>query len=322
MIHNAPAGGVYTSIIEAGSDLLKTNCKAFYKGEAHAILPPIFVNKFTEERGKDGLLIPSALVGNDQKQMKLYSGETANQRGEDMELLVHRKIDKMLATENVDFKHLLLHRFNITKASIDVLSAEFPDIKSMIDSFYIECKGGPRKRDIYQLGESDIVVLVQDVGVIAIEIKGSATKLTAGIKQARKLKKLAEIVFTGCAPDLSLPVAKVVVLHETSIQAEDGKVLKQIEDPIKDGTIVWILQENDLKSDEIFKQCWTEILDDLRQKRSNSILGLSFNDFQQMASIMTGLWSMVSFRGQINTKGEVACKVLRPTFSLIFFKSK
>ena len=78
-LHNAPAGSFYKSIGEAERDLLQTNCKTFLEGEGHVILPPIFINEFTDQRGEDSLIITllpeSSSSESSAQKLKLYLGE-------------------------------------------------------------------------------------------------------------------------------------------------------------------------------------------------------------------------------------------------------
>ena len=64
--HNGPAGTSYDSMMEAGTDILRRNCQAFLDQEESAMLPPLFVNRYTQ----------------------LSAEEDGQQRGEDNEMKV------------------------------------------------------------------------------------------------------------------------------------------------------------------------------------------------------------------------------------------
>ena len=58
VVHNAPAGSKYKSIKDAGRTLLDANFDGYLKGLRHEMIPPIYMNKCTEETASDGLIVP------------------------------------------------------------------------------------------------------------------------------------------------------------------------------------------------------------------------------------------------------------------------
>ena len=68
-------------------------------------------------------------------------------------------------------------------------------------------------------GESDMMVLVRNVGLVVLEIKRSVKKIKDGIKQCNKMQNFASLVFETCSSDITLPIVKVVIVGQSKKEA-------------------------------------------------------------------------------------------------------
>ena len=106
---------------------------------------------------------------------------------------------------------LLWVGFDILKYKVAALLSEYQGLAVAVDRF--------RKRYTTKaattFGEADMLFLIKDIGIIAVEIKRSINKKMAGYKQCKRISDFASLVFDGCAPNnYPLPVVKVVVVGE------------------------------------------------------------------------------------------------------------
>ena len=210
LVHHAPAGKHYHSIKEAGRTLLDINFGGFLEGKSHATIPPIYVNKNPEEVGDDGLIVPGPGFNKDD-----LKGADHEKLGEDLEIKVFQQFEKILG-KPIDacgfaIPELLWVSFDIIKYKVAALLSEYPGLAAAMDKF--------RKRYTSKaattFGEADMLFLIKDIGIIAVEIKRSINKKMAGYKQCKRISDFASLVFDGCAPNnYPLPVVKVVVVGE------------------------------------------------------------------------------------------------------------
>ena len=211
IIHKAPAGATYKSLLDAGRTMLKEMYPGFVNGTSHALIPPIFVNEYPEQVGSDNKILrgPSTDVNN-----KQLLGAVTNKVGEDFETRVFRRFEQMLHPNVSDspFKdcHLLWKGLTIPEYKVDALIDEDLAMREEIQKF--------RKKHSTNgssfLGEADIVVLVKNVGLVVVEIKRSVKKVNNGIKQCERMTDFSSLVFDSSGPSLLLPVVKVVVVGD------------------------------------------------------------------------------------------------------------
>ena len=174
------------------------------------MLPPIYISKCPEEVNDDGLVVPGPGFSNDD-----LKGANSEKVGEDLEIKVfshfERILGKPLGACGFATPELLWVSFDILKYKVAALLSEYPGLAAAVDKF--------RKRYTSKaattFGEADMLFLIKDIGIIAVEIKRSASKKMAGYKQCERMSHFASLVFNGCAPNnYSLPVVKVVIVAE------------------------------------------------------------------------------------------------------------
>ena len=295
-IHNAPAGANYKSVLDAGRTMLQQHYQGYLEGKSHALLPPIFVNTYVEETAADGSIEPGPNTNPKDKQLK---GASINKRGEDFELLVFKYFERLLHDKDSSRFHdchILWKGFTIDRYKMNALINDFPGVAPSVLKFrkkYTTKKGST-------FGECDMVVLVKDVGLIVVEIKEPLSKLNKGVQQCNRMADFTSLLFETCAQNISIPVVKVVVLGEPPIKSSGVSVQPFIvKDPWLD---TWILYEEATKTPKNFENCWSQVLDDLKQlKAASNAISSHFEDFSMM---MTGYWSMVSFDTSVKCVGK------------------
>ena len=212
IIHHAPAGSRYSSIEEAGRSLLKTNFSGFLERKSHQIIPPIFLNRCPEETDSEGFLVPGPGFAKDD-----LKGENNEKVGEDLEIRVFQQIEKIFgktpAISGFTDPELFWRGMTIPKYKMEAFLKEYPQVTAETDQF--RKKYTTKKSTTF--GESDLMVLVQDVGLVVVEIKRSAKKIKDGIKQCRRMQEFASLVFKVCSTGINLPVVKVVIVGESQI---------------------------------------------------------------------------------------------------------
>ena len=301
--HIAPAGEVYESIEDAGKYMLKQNCPLFYESRGSSILPPIFINTFTDVKDQAGRMVPGADVDKDKTKEGKFRGAMNKQRGEDNEILVFKRFEQILNSEDTDFSgdncHLILKGFSLEKYKLDAISLMLPCLQKQI----IEFSSAKKKHNMIEFGETDLLIIVQNIGVVVVEIKSSFANQHKGVRQARRMKDFVNIVSSSLAEDICLPVVKCVIVCETNPNREDSWTIKQISDP-KDNTFVWVTNNDALADVAVFRKCWTQVLTDLKLAYQSVEKKVSVSQFKAFVHIMTGLWSMVSFTGKVNCQGK------------------
>ena len=145
-----------------------------------------------------------------------------------------------------------------------------------------------------------MVVLVKDIGLVVVEIKGPISKLKKGAQQCSRMLDFSSLVFESCAPNIPIPVVKVVVIGEPPLGSSSGSAYPFI---VKDSQLdAWILYEEATKSPNNFEACWSQVLDDLKQSQASC--NASSSHFEDFVMVMTGLWSMVAFESAVNSIGR------------------
>ena len=72
----------------------------------------------------------------------------------------------------------------------------------------------------------------------------------------------SSLVFESCAPNITIPIVKVVVIGEPPVGSSSGSAYPFI---VKDSQLdAWILYEEATKSTTNFEACWSQVLDDLK----------------------------------------------------------
>ena len=294
-IHHAPAGSSYESLSDAGSTLLREKYTGFLEGTANALLPPIFVNKYPEQIGKDGTIKPGSSIHPNDTQLK---GITINKLGDDFEASIYQRFEQFLhpclSDSPVQNCHILWKGFTIYDYKMEALLRENPELNQKITEFrkkYTTKRGS-------SLGEADIVILVKYVGVVVIEIKRPLQKLKKGKQQCQRMAVFSSLVFESCGTSTSLPIVKVVILGEPSqgsMSTCTSPFLTKDED-------VWVLYKEASTKDDNFQNCWNQILHDLQQAKSGH--NTTSQQFDEFTAKMTGLWRMVSFNGPLTFRGK------------------
>ena len=210
IMHLAPAGRNYTSIKEAGRALLDTYFSGFLKGESHQIIPAILANECPEEVDSEGFIVPGP--GFSRKDL---TGENNKKLGEDLEIKVSKQIEKIfgipLSASGFTDPQLFWRGLTIPKYKMAPLLREHPEITLKAEQFLKK----HTKKHATTYGESDIMCLVQDRGLIVVEIKRSVGHIKDGIKQCQKIQDFASLVFETCSDSIALPVVKVVIVDES-----------------------------------------------------------------------------------------------------------
>ena len=294
--HNARAGTKYDSLLDAGRTMLKEKYPGYLQGISHAFIPPIFVNVYPEPVNVDGKIKPGPNIDVNDKQLK---GATINKMGEDLEALVFRRFEQVLHPMVIDspFKdcHLLWKGFTVVGYKVDALLDGNPGLKQKIQEFR---KKYTTKR-AFSFGETDLVVLVKNVGLVVIEVKQPLTKIMNGAKQCHRMAHFSSLVFETSGSKAPLPVVKVVVVGESSTGGNTDLLIERDEDKE-----VWIMYKGATETMENFQHCWNQVVDDLQQsKRPCQATSEQFDDF---AATMTGLWSMVVFNRPLECIGKLS----------------
>ena len=253
--------------------------------------------------------LPESSSGeSDAKKLKLYLGESTRQIGEDNELKVFKRFQQILSTGDHAMKdesasHLLLRNFFLEKFKLDAISREYPKAAKQIDEFYEFCLGR-KKKPKCELGETDILVFVEGIGIVVFEVKNSEGKLKDGIAQARRMERFAKLVSDICTRDVQLTIVKAVIICSDNVNTKENESIKSIPDPIQDGSSIWVLQKAALENAKAFCDSWSVILTNLKQLNSDNTLCPSKSQFQEFLYLMAGIWSMVAFPGSINYRGK------------------
>ena len=302
-VHNAPAGSRYSSILDAGRTILEEKCHGFLRGNSHVMLPPILINVYPEQVGTDGCIKPGPRTAEHDKQLK---GATVNKLGEDFEVSVFRRFEQLLSPNLIDSSlqecHILWRSFMISGYKVDALLNEHPKLHQKVLDFrkkYTTKKGR-------SFGECDMVVLIKNVGLVIIEIKCSRSKFLEATKQCNRMAHFASIVFESCAPDATIPIAKVVVLGESPLvlgESQEKSVSRDASFVVKDvDKDVWIFYKEATDTEDNFEDCWKQVLSDLKHSKMNS--NPTSYMYDELASSITGLWSMVECHGSVSHNGK------------------
>ena len=291
--HNAPAGSQYRSLLEAGRTTLELSYPGFLEGKCHALLPPILKNSLPEEIGLDSRIASNPYQLYDTKQKRQLEGHSKRKMGEDLEVLVFQRFEQVLQPSQFLWKG-----FTVSKEKMYILERDHPDLKDKIQNFREKYDLNSNTASIY--GEADMMVYVKDVGLVLIEVKCSAKELNKGVEQCHKMGDFCSIVFDSSVSGTVLPMIKVVIIGDSSIDsADDASAPPCHKDHDRN---VWILSTEVLCSVDAFRVCWEQILLELQQSSQphNNI-----RQFEDFVSEMVGLWCMVSLRGTgISCKGK------------------
>ena len=214
IIHQAPVGRRYSSIKDAGKTLLDTNFNGFLDGKSHEIIPPILLNNFPEEVDSKGLIVPGPGFGQSD-----LEGENNEKMGEDLEIRFFQQIEKVfgmpLAVSGFPDPELFWRGLTIPKYKMEALLREHPEVTLKVEQFQKKYTA----KNSTTFGESDMIVLIRNVGLIVVEIKRSIKKIKDGIKQCNRMQNFASLVFETCSSDITLPIVKVVIVGQSKKEA-------------------------------------------------------------------------------------------------------
>ena len=200
-IHNAPVGAQYKSVWDAGRTMLQQHYQGFLQGTSHAFLPPIFANTYVEEISADGSIKPGSTINPKDSQLK---GASINKKGEDFELRVFQRFEHILNSKDDDsvFQdcHMLWKGFAIDSFKVNALLKDHPLLQKEISQFR---KKYTTKRAT-TFGECDMVVLVKDIGLVVVEIKGPISKLKKGVHQCSRMVDFSSHAFESCAQNVPI----------------------------------------------------------------------------------------------------------------------
>ena len=233
--HNAPAGEAYGSICEAGKALLSSNGLQILEGRGNVLLPPIFVNEFTEAKGKGGSVQSRQL--HTKQEVNAFRGILNRKHGEDNEVLIHKYFDHLLhdrsqslENDSLHHQHMVLKGLTMEKFKINALLYDFPKLENQIKTFLDKNK----VKNHFKIGETDFIVIVKDLGFVAVEVKSSEGQILEGRRQCERIENFAKIIFSQYSATLQLPVTKLVIVcsddsHPDTTVTEEVEIIKKDE---------------------------------------------------------------------------------------------
>ena len=172
-IHNVPVtvttfgpAGTPQNLRESGANLLDTFCNSYPDTETHTLLPGFFGDNITE------LIEPKENLS--RKQEDRVHGRAINQAGEDHEITVFNFFVRLIRQKNLSDTLLVMRTFEMdTKNPMNMKRRALTSLLPSINLTSVNTEA-----------ENDFVILVKNLGVVFVEVKGS-TKDTM-IRSAQK----------------------------------------------------------------------------------------------------------------------------------------
>ena len=124
--HNAPAGGTYTSIKDAGKETLKTYCDKYPNTSSSFVLPSMFQTTFPD-------IVQNYQVGLTDKQKRKFDGFVANLTGERAEYDIYMEFQsiarKPLSDPILVIWGMKFDSDNSQNIKLRTLASELPSIR-------------------------------------------------------------------------------------------------------------------------------------------------------------------------------------------------
>ena len=156
-----PAGTQH-DVRTAGANILNTFCHSYPDTETHSLLPKFFGDNITE------LMEPQENLS--RRELDQFRGRLINQVGEGHELEVFNIFVRLIRQKNISPTLLILRKFEMDTNNPMNLNLKRNALHSLLPNINL--------KSVNTIAENDFVVLVKNVGVVCIEVKGSISPKT------------------------------------------------------------------------------------------------------------------------------------------------
>ena len=256
-----PAGTKH-DIRQSGGNILENFCHGFPETEVHSFLPVYFGDNITE------LLEP--LENLTKKEKAFLQGRNINQSGEGHELTVFNVFVRLVRQKNISPTMLIMRTFEMDNKNPVRLKRRA--LVSLLRNINF------KKFDTN--AENDYVILVNNLGVVLVEVKGSPrdNNVRSAEKQLTNVNGIVRCILKAMTKDekRTIPTVRLIIVPDITDETPA--------DPTSNGSYFLFKDKCDT-----FNDTWIDIVNKLRHLKTDQPFTLE--EFKELSEILVGVWS-------------------------------